>query len=77
MLTEAISDDSQGSHDWQSMLRNASIPPAVLLRQLQLESRIGDCDPDPDFRCQATQSYIDKIVPGDFDDPLLRQILPL
>jgi EF-P beta-lysylation protein EpmB len=77
VLTEALSDDRQDAHDWQSILRAASIPTAMLLRRLQLESRIDDCDPDPDFRCLVTQTYIEKITPGDFDDPLLRQILPL
>ena len=62
---------------WKKELAAAIRSPIALLKQLNLEQHIIEADIDPDFKCLATTAYIKKIKPGDIDDPLLRQILPL
>jgi EF-P beta-lysylation protein EpmB len=66
-------------HDttWKQELSQASIPVSELLHRLGLSSLTTDCDLQPDFRCLATASYINKMQYGKPDDPLLKQVLPL
>ena len=77
VVTEALANSVHIDRDWQSVLRDASISTAALLGRLGLEAHIDGCDLEPEFRCLATESYIEKITPGDIHDPLLRQILPM
>lgn len=71
----ATADSTEPS--WKKELSQAIRSPAALLEHLQLEHHIDAVDIEPDFRCLVTASYLDKIKPGDIDDPLLRQVLPL
>ena len=65
---------------WQQQLREAYREPLPLLEQLQLDS------PEPLAKKAAAQSRFKMLVPrafvermrvGNYDDPLLRQVLPL
>ncbi|MBN4063722.1 EF-P beta-lysylation protein EpmB, partial [Cardiobacterium sp. AH-315-I02] len=48
-----------------------------LLEQLDLSSHIDAINIQPDFKCLVTQNFIDKMQPGNINDPLLQQVLPL
>lgn len=64
---------------WQEELTGLIQNPAILLERLQLgpEWLKDAIDASAHFPLRATESYISRIRPGDPDDPLLRQILPL
>jgi EF-P beta-lysylation protein EpmB len=62
---------------WKKELSSAIRSPVALLEQLELSHHIDSIDETANFRLLATAAYINKIQPGDIDDPLLRQILPL
>ncbi len=64
---------------WQNLLATSITDPAELLRRLNL-------DPDLDshihaasreFALRVPEPYLARIRPGDPDDPLLRQVLPI
>jgi len=63
--------------DWRKELSNATTSVNALLHKLDLSQHIDAVDLKPDFSCLVTDSYINKIKPDDFNDPLLQQILPL
>lgn len=62
---------------WKKELANAVTSVTDLLEQLELGHYLQIADPQPDFKCLATNSFIKKMQPGNINDPLLRQILPL
>ncbi|NOQ89546.1 MAG: EF-P beta-lysylation protein EpmB [Gammaproteobacteria bacterium] len=62
---------------WKKELSNAITSPSVLLNRLGLESYLSKIDNHSAFKCLVTESFINKIEPGNINDPLLRQILPL
>ena len=64
---------------WQHLLAEAIREPQELIDYLELSrKRIGNVIQSPEkFKLLATKSYLDKIEKGNWDDPLLRQILPL
>ncbi|MFV2003772.1 MAG: EF-P beta-lysylation protein EpmB [Gammaproteobacteria bacterium] len=62
---------------WKKELANATTSAAELLEQLNLTHHIKTADIRPDFKCLVTASYINKMQPGNIDDPLLQQVLPL
>ena len=62
---------------WKKELANATTSVAALLERLKLESYIKLTDKQPDFKCLVTESYINKMETGNFNDPLLQQVLPL
>lgn len=62
---------------WKKELANATRSTASLLEQLGLAQHIDAIDMQSDFKCLATQNFIDKIQPGNINDPLLQQVLPL
>jgi len=70
--------ESDTVSSWKQTLSRAITSPAQLIQILglgeQLQHKILQ---QPDFRCLVTPSYLEKIQPGDPDDPLLRQVLPL
>ena len=68
-------DDSDSI--WKKELAKATRSVTSLLQQLELGSHIALTDIQPDFRCLVTDSYINKMRPGDINDPLLQQVLPL
>ena len=61
---------------WKKELANATTSVTSLLEQLNLSHQIKAVNIHPDFNCLVTESYIDKIQPGNINDPLLRQVLP-
>lgn len=65
------------TQDWKKELANATTSADKLLKRLGLESHYEITDTQPDFRCLATESYINKMQDGNINDPLLRQVLPL
>jgi L-lysine 2,3-aminomutase len=73
--TENHSVDSDSS--WKKELASATTSAAELLEQLNLTHHIKTADIRPDFKCLVTASYINKMKPGNIDDPLLQQVLPL
>jgi EF-P beta-lysylation protein EpmB len=62
---------------WKQELGAAHIKVTDLLEQLGLAELSGRCDINPEFRCIAPRSYIDKMKFGDASDPLLNQVLPV
>ena len=80
--TEAIRQaDTADSSDvsWQHALANVIRDPEELFNLLELDkSKLPDalrgCD---DFPLQVPRAFVDRMVKGDWSDPLLQQILPL
>lgn len=62
---------------WQAAMKRAVRDPGDLLRRVGLSSCDVDTDDRPSFRTFVPLEYISRIRPGDPDDPLLRQVLPL
>lgn len=65
--------------NWQQALAEACRDPGELLQQLGLDPRLADLPASVcrDFPLRVPQSFIARMRPGDPDDPLLRQVLPL
>jgi len=69
---------------WQQLLSDSTLTLAELLQKLDIStddfaaSIDGDPDINPqDFPIRAPAPFIDRMVKGDINDPLLRQVLPL
>ena len=69
---------------WQQLLSDSTLTLAELLQKLDIStddfpaSIDGDPDISPqDFPIRAPAPFIDRMVKGDINDPLLRQVLPL
>ena len=69
---------------WQQLLSDSTLTLAELLKKLDISaddfaaSIDGDPDISPqDFPIRAPAPFIDRMVKGDINDPLLRQVLPL
>jgi len=62
---------------WKKELANATTSVVDLLEQLELSHHIKITDIQPDFKCLVTENYISKMQPGNINDPLLQQVLPL
>ena len=62
---------------WKRELAGAETSVANLLERLNLVEHRDLITSSPDFKCLVTDSYIAKMQPGDINDPLLRQVLPL
>ena len=73
------SQDNLPSGSWQTALANAIRDPNELLQLLELSE--GEYKKQlylPDnFKLLVSRSYIKKMKKGDWDDPLLRQVLPI
>jgi len=64
--------------NWQTALSEAIREPEELLTRLKLPmSLLEKTALPPNFPLRVTRSFIDRMQPGDPDDPLLRQVLPL
>ncbi|MGD9000195.1 MAG: KamA family radical SAM protein, partial [Granulosicoccaceae bacterium] len=63
---------------WQAELASAITEPAELLTALGLPTQLlEDLEPaSRDFRLRVPRSFVQRMQPGDPDDPLLRQVLP-
>jgi EF-P beta-lysylation protein EpmB len=64
---------------WQAELANAITDPAELLAALELPSGLldGAGAASLDFSLRVPHAFVQRMQPGDADDPLLRQVLPL
>ena len=67
------------SVSWQSLLARSITDPRQLLRRLQLDPALldGAIAASADFPLRVPEPYLQRMQPGNPDDPLLRQILPL
>lgn len=65
--------------DWQTALRQCITDPAELLSELNLDpSRLPGARAGHGlFAVRVPRPFIERMTPGDPDDPLLRQVLPL
>ena len=64
---------------WQRELGESITDPRELLRALQLPASLGDAAERAAqaFGLRVTRSFLSRMRPGEVDDPLLRQVLPL
>lgn len=82
-LVEARNLDSPAPNPappWQALLRDAVTDPEVLLEKLGLDPLRwlkGAREGHRLFPVRVPLPYLERIRPGDPDDPLLRQVLPL
>lgn len=67
------------SVSWQSLLAGSITDPQQLLGRLDLDPSLlaGAQAASADFALRVPEPYLSRIRPGDPDDPLLRQVLPL
>ena len=67
------------SASWQNLLASSITDPRVLLQRLQLDSSLleGALAADREFALRVPEPYLQRMQPGDPNDPLLRQVLPL
>ncbi len=74
-----VSQDNFQCQTWQDALSNAVRDPHELLQLLDLsDDNYGEQLYHPDnFKLLVPRSYIKKIKKGDWNDPLLRQVLPI
>ncbi len=77
MITRSI--QLRQSQDWQTLLGQAITDPEDLLRELHLPvsllpAALQACS---SFRLRVPRGFVARMRPGDPDDPLLRQVLPL
>ncbi len=78
LILKSINPDTTAPEtDWKKELAAATTSVSQLLEKLKLGHHINKTNINPDFRCLVTDSYLKKIQPGNINDPLLRQILPL
>jgi EF-P beta-lysylation protein EpmB len=63
--------------DWKAELADAITSVDELLRLLQLPLDDGSLLLKPGFRLLVPRAFVNKMQPGNPDDPLLRQVLPL
>lgn len=66
--------------DWRRSLAEAIRDPRELLTRLGLESfdsRLSRVGESQDFSVLVPESFLRRMRPGDINDPLLRQVLPL
>lgn len=71
--------DPQPGSDWRQLMAESITDPATLLRRLQLPAELlADAEAAARlFPLRVPRPYWQKIRPGDPQDPLLRQVLPL
>jgi EF-P beta-lysylation protein EpmB len=74
---ESISSPATPQANWKKELAEATISACQLLKRLNLEAHLDLVDERSNFRCLVTESFIKKMQPGNINDPLLRQALPL
>lgn len=64
---------------WQQLLSQAITDPAKLIRALNLPDEMIPAarQANKDFSLRVPAPYLQRIKPGDMNDPLLRQVLPI
>ena len=73
----AASEPSAARSAWAEDLSRAIRDPRELLSRLGLPPDLASSDAHRDFRQIVPESFVARMVPGDADDPLLRQVLPI
>ncbi len=63
--------------EWQSLLKSAIRSPHELLTLLDLQELLPQVDSATEFAMRVPQPFWQRMQPGNPQDPLLRQILPL
>jgi EF-P beta-lysylation protein EpmB len=72
-----LSDQSWQSQTWQECLYSAKISLSDLVHILKLDKIPAEWLAEPEFPLLAPLPYLSRIEPGNLNDPLLLQILPL
>lgn len=74
-----LNHPSESANSWQQLLSQAITDPAELVRALDLppETADGARQGHKDFPVRVPAPYLRRIRPGDLNDPLLRQVLPV
>ena len=69
----------ESPEDWQTILANAVTDPGELCRLLDLPQALADAATRAarPFQLLVPRPFLERISPGDPNDPLLRQILPV
>jgi len=77
MITRSL--QLQQTQDWQTLLGQAITDPEQLLRELRLPVNLlpAALQAGSGFRLRVPRGFVARMHPGDPDDPLLRQVLPL
>jgi len=77
MITRSL--QLQQPQDWQTLLGQAITDPEQLLRILLLPANLlpAALRASSGFRLRVPRGFVARMHPGDPDDPLLRQVLPL
>ena len=63
-------------HKWQLELKNSVTDYLELFKLLHLDPKLININKDNKFPLLVTKSFINRMNKGDFNDPLLQQILP-
>ena len=71
-----VFDESVVNCSWQQELRDMNLSLKQLLSYVHLDEH-PDFDANNDFPIRATASYLRRIIKGQVNDPLLKQILPI
>jgi EF-P beta-lysylation protein EpmB len=66
----------QGEH-WSQQLSGAIGSVEALLKRVELTPQALDVEMEPGFPVRVPEAFLARIKPGDPNDPLLRQVLPL
>ena len=77
MAIITLRDVGLQAKSWQWHLQNAIRSPLALAKTLGIESELQSIDVDSSFPLLVPMPYLQRIVPGDLTDPLLRQVLPI
>jgi EF-P beta-lysylation protein EpmB len=77
-ISDASTSTPSSCPEWQTILAQAIRSPAELCRRLRLDDALSAEAEEAacGFPLFVPQPYLDRIRPGDPDDPLLRQVLP-
>ncbi len=73
----ALARHAEPADDWRSELRRAVTDVDELLALVGLTRQAAAVGDGAGFALKVPRPYIDRMVPGDAEDPLLRQVLPL
>ena len=78
-IQPAAADPQTGDHSpvWQREMRRAVRSAAELCRRVELPNHLANSAAAEDFPVFAPLGYIARMRPGDVNDPLLRQVLPV
>ena len=76
---QASSNQAASVPGWQTQMQQAITDPRHLLGLLGLQSHahLLSADAAAQFRLRVPRAYVARMRPGDINDPLLRQVLPL